>query len=276
MNTMSLGAVQRQTQTVSPRLQHAVRLLQMSSLDFSAMVRDALSSNPFLEGDESDAQGDGIDGALPDSQAEDTIADDGELAAYDMAAEDRELWRADTPSTPRAADESELSTMERAPLETSLAAHLCSQLNVMPLPARDLALASALATSLDDDGFLRMALDEVVDAEAIDPPPDEEEMMIALRRVQALDPPGVGARNVGECLLLQMPGIACPRSARPGHAHRRGATGHAGRARHQPAQRGCWTCPWRASRPRATPSGGSTRGRAGASAARRWTTSCPT
>ena len=48
---LSLGTAQRQTQTISPRLQQAVRLLQMSSLEFSAMVEDQLGQNPFLEED---------------------------------------------------------------------------------------------------------------------------------------------------------------------------------------------------------------------------------
>ena len=209
MNTMSLGAAQRQTQTVSPRLQHAVRLLQMSSLDFAALVRDALNSNPFLEADESAA--DGGDGELPTPQADDARTDDDAASGqFDMASEDRELWRADAASGARQADDSELSALERAPLEATLAAHLCSQLSVMPLPARDLALATALAGSLDDDGYLRIPLDEALGTAVVEPPPAEEELMIALRRVQALDPAGVGARSVGECLTLQLPGIACP------------------------------------------------------------------
>ena len=52
MPSLQIRADHRQTQTLSPRLQHAVRLLQMSSLDFAALVRDALGSNPFLEAEE--------------------------------------------------------------------------------------------------------------------------------------------------------------------------------------------------------------------------------
>ena len=60
MALMDIRAEHRQTQTLSPRLQHAVRLLQMSSLDFAAMVRDTLGKNPFLETEEGDG-GDGSD-----------------------------------------------------------------------------------------------------------------------------------------------------------------------------------------------------------------------
>jgi RNA polymerase sigma-54 factor len=204
MTLLSLQTTQRQTQTVSPRLQHAVRLLQMSSLDFAAMVRDALNSNPFLEADEgSEAAEEGESAAPP--------GDDTGDAAMHLDGDDHDLWRSDTAAgSARLADDDELATLERTPLPTTLAAHLRGQLNLLPLSARDLALASALAESLDDDGYLRTALDELFDAESLDPAPDEQELMIALRRVQALDPPGVGARDVGECLRLQLPGIACP------------------------------------------------------------------
>ena len=60
MTSIDIRTTQRQTQTLSPRLQHAVRLLQMSSLDFAAMVRDTLGRNPFLETEE--GEGDGEDG----------------------------------------------------------------------------------------------------------------------------------------------------------------------------------------------------------------------
>src|SRR5687767_13293456 len=73
---MDIRAEHRQTQTLSPRLQHAVRLLQMSSLDFAAMVRDTLGKNPFLETEETDGA-DGID--ADDSSHGD--ADDGDLTA---------------------------------------------------------------------------------------------------------------------------------------------------------------------------------------------------
>jgi RNA polymerase sigma-54 factor len=201
MTTMHLIAAPGQTQTVSPRLQHAVRLLQMSSLDFAAMVREAMNSNPFLEADESDA------GEDPREAAGGNDVDD--EAPGETGGDDRNLWLAERLSGASAGNDGETSVLDRAPLETTLAAHLCGQLNVMRLPPRDHAVASALVLSLDEDGYLRMPLDDVVDAAAIDPAVDEDELMIALRRVQALDPPGVGARDVGECLRLQLPNIQC-------------------------------------------------------------------
>jgi RNA polymerase sigma-54 factor len=90
---------------------------------------------------------------------------------------------------------------------TSLGAHLVAQLRVMPLPGRDLVLAAAVAESLDDDGYLRTPLDDVAQALGLLPAPTAQELSIALRRVQALEPAGVAARSVAECLQLQLPSI---------------------------------------------------------------------
>ena len=61
---MEIRVQHRAAQVLSPRLQHAVRLLQMSSLDFAALVRDKLGQNPFLEGDEGEDGADDGDGPL--------------------------------------------------------------------------------------------------------------------------------------------------------------------------------------------------------------------
>ena len=212
MNTLGLVAARQQTQTASPRLQQAVKLLQMSSLEFAALVKSALGTNPFLEADDSidDTESHSIEVNVPYSN--DTQADSDGAGALELTREDRDLWNSDWSSATShpPADESGISALDQTPLDTSLAAHLCAQLYLMPLSARDMALACVAATSLDDDGYLRLSLDEVFEGMDLDPLPDEAERRIALRRVQALDPLGVGARNVKECLLLQLPALACP------------------------------------------------------------------
>lgn len=226
---MDFRADHRQTQTLSPRLQHAVRLLQMSSLDFAAMLRDTLGRNPFLEVDDPDgAEAENADG-LPASADGFEGRADGNASPGDATAEpgpgpdpdtgldpdaggapddggDRDLWTADGPG-PRRAEDGETSALDRMAVETSLTAHLHGQLNLLPLSPRDLALARTLVESLDDDGYLRTPLEELLDVAGLDPAPDSQEMLIALRRVQSLDPAGVAARSVGECLALQLPAI---------------------------------------------------------------------
>src|SRR4029453_19085558 len=79
---------------------------------------------------------------------------------------------------------------------------LHSQINVMPLPEHDRALAALLIESLDDDGYLRTSFEELLPLAGMEP--DEvEELAVALKRVQSLDPAGVGARDLRECLMLQ-------------------------------------------------------------------------
>ena len=210
---MGFVAAQRLTHTASPRLQHAVRLLQMSSLEFAALVRGALDTNPFLEADEGVAELQGI--ALGEVPATDnSTAQSGEhgTAQHDLAREGRDLWQTGPGggSGPGSAVDGELGALERTPMDISLASHLCDQLRLVPMSNRDLTLACSLACSLDDDGYLRLPLEDALDGLDIDPPPDEHEMRIALCRVQALDPAGVGARDVQECLTLQLPAIVCP------------------------------------------------------------------
>lgn len=255
MPMLEMNTQQRQQQTLSPRLQHAVRLLQMSSLDFAALLRDKAGSNPFLEAEDgadlgaagtstasadapSAADGGDIDArhdtahALGDldrvgahdasptspSSAEPTAFDDSHPSG-DSGADDRDLWlnAAGGPGAGglRHAEGGDLSALDSMHDEPTLATHLQRQIDMLPLPPRDAALARAIALSLDDDGYLRTPLDtlleELLPVLELEPAVTLEELRIALKHVQALEPAGVGAQNVAECLLLQLPALDCPR-----------------------------------------------------------------
>ena len=193
MGALQLGLHARQTQTLSPRQQHAVQLLQMSSLDFSAMVRGQLDHNPFLEEDETmESEGDSAEATGQDCAVVET----------NSLAPDPGPWDAGLPDKARQHD-GDVSAMDLAVSHTTLAMHLRSQLQVMPLSARELHMATAIVESLDDDGYLRSTLEELAACLPLRPRPQRQELSIALRRVQSLDPLGVGARNVAECLKLQ-------------------------------------------------------------------------
>ncbi|NKI92531.1 RNA polymerase factor sigma-54 [Rhizobacter sp. SG703] len=229
MSALTLRADQRQHQALSPRLQQAVRLLQLSSMEFAQEVRQALDSNPFLEPVEDEGpplpQGLAIGGILPASAVGEGPGDPGPESDPEIdavpgtgpdAAEERDDWHlaggaAGGGSDAPRGDDGESSPMNRVAAPTSLADALHGQLHVLPLPPRDLTLAKAIVDSLDDDGYLRLdSLDELVEVTALDPPATPDELQIALRRVQSLEPAGVGARNVVECLSLQLGAIACP------------------------------------------------------------------
>lgn len=215
---------QRQTQTLSPRLQHAVRLLQMSSLEFAQTLAETLDRNPFLDGEEGD---DGEDGALPSSLAsltapasseaepeqplttatveplDDGAGNDERVGEADTGLDEAPGWADGVPNGPRS-EGGDFSPLDLLPTQTTLTAYLHSQLNVLPLGLRDMALAKAVVESLDDDGYLRVDPFELLETAELEPPAEEDEMLIAVRRVQSLDPAGVAARNLQECLLLQL------------------------------------------------------------------------
>ncbi|MCE9657868.1 MAG: RNA polymerase factor sigma-54 [Burkholderiales bacterium] len=205
MNYPALRTTQKQQHTVTPRLQHAVRLLQLSSLDFAQEVHDAMGRNPFLEVEEPShdsvpaaSAADGIEVDLKAGEA------DGLLGPVGDSPYERDSWQQSSASVRTQGAESDLSALDLIAAEVDLRQYLHTQINVLPLDERDHALACAIVESLDDDGYLRTPLAEVATMPGMPPEVDEAEMLIALKRVQSLDPCGVGARNVSECLQLQV------------------------------------------------------------------------
>ncbi|WP_427913310.1 RNA polymerase factor sigma-54 [Ramlibacter sp. MMS24-I3-19] len=198
MQTMSLQVGAHLQPTLSPRLQRAVRLLQMSSMDFSQVVRDALDNNPFLETEDGDP--------APEAMAMDDV-EPAVVAERPLDGADGVGWGVEPVSRSRMVDGD--GVFDTLQAQTTLADHLLSQLNLLSLPERDWALAMAVIESLDDDGYLRTPLQEVGSLVPLDPPADSDELVVALRRVQALEPAGVGARDVVECLMLQLPQVGC-------------------------------------------------------------------
>ncbi len=212
MASMEFRTDRCQQQTLSPKLQHAVRLLQLSSLDFAQEVSQALGRNPFLESEDGDDEHDALQ-----SEAEEVAAPplaEEPVDAADGGDSDREIWQADALARQRRADGDDFAALDLLPSQSSLAQHLHAQLTAQPLPLRDRLLAQAIIDSLDDDGYLRTPLEELLALDMLAdlrPAPDLDAMALALQRVQALEPAGVGARNVAECLRLQLPSIDCPR-----------------------------------------------------------------
>lgn len=223
MPALSQVTEQRQQHVLSPRLQHAVKLLQLSSLDFAHELQGMLASNPFLEADDVDPDASidmplalppdasDADAALPALQSSPVGDERPDVAASNDADGERELWQGDlaigaASGSSSASKETAgaVSALDFMVAETSLADHLHQQINVLDLPERDRLLAKALIESLDDDGYLRFELSELAQLVELSPPASQEELQIALCRVQALEPAGVAARSVAECLLLQL------------------------------------------------------------------------
>jgi RNA polymerase sigma-54 factor len=217
MVSIAMHAEHRQQQKLSPRLLQAVRLLQLSSLDFTQELHASLERNPFLEIDDpepleadSEIEADAVDEPVAPALSEESDGLDAGAATAVGDDSERELWMADGASSPRHDASGDFDLMSLMPAQSTLADHLHGQLNLLPLESRDLALARAVVDSLDDDGYLRLELDELSGITGLTPLATCEELQVALRRVQSLDPAGVGARGVGECLALQVPLIDDP------------------------------------------------------------------
>jgi RNA polymerase sigma-54 factor len=209
----TLRIEQRQHQTLTPRLQQAVRLLQLSSLDFAQEVQQALDSNPFLEEDSEGALAPAPTGAAAAEPAAADVAPTweqlpeapAEASSVAEPAWERDGWTATVGTGGRQSNaDGELDLVEMMAADVSLRDHLHGQINVMPLSPRDHALTSLIIESLDEDGYLRVGLDELMQMAELQPPPEMDEMHVALKLVQSLDPSGVAARDVRECLLLQL------------------------------------------------------------------------
>ena len=193
--SLQLGLSQHLAMT--PRLQQAIRLLQLSTLELHTEIQEALDSNLMLELDEDDA---------PDLGAETEVAPadiPGELAV-DSAWEDiYETYTAGSGLSNGDANGTDPAA-HRAQIE-SLKDRLNRQMALMRLSDTDRVIATALIDAVGDDGYLVLSLEDI--RHSIDPLCREvtlEEVEAVLRQIQTLDPPGVAARGLGECLAIQL------------------------------------------------------------------------
>ncbi|RYY95884.1 MAG: RNA polymerase sigma-54 factor [Comamonadaceae bacterium] len=206
MQTIGLQTRTAQTTTFSPRLQHAVRLLQMSTLDYAQALQDTALANPFLDIEQPDPVG------LAAVEAERTP--DAVAAAEMEWAQGLDRMVGNEPSAgQRLSHDDSFDLLQSAPVRSNLRAHLHAQLGVLRLDATERFLAEAVIEALDDDGYLRLSLDELTVAAAgtgmsIGAASLADELRTALCRVQSFDPAGVAARSVAECLSLQLAQIA--------------------------------------------------------------------
>lgn len=214
----------KQHLALTPRLQQSVKLLQLSATEFAQEMQEALARNPFLEEVEQEA------GAHPDVARTSDIAISTDLdgvaadhAPVDDAPLETTTSAIETDATLAASEDfpTDFSTYyshggahhgdgedsdigEWVHSTPSLREHLHQELRSYRLSERDCLLAQTLIEALDDDGYLRQLLSELIPLAPVEPPPTEKEMQIALALVQSLDPPGVAARDLAECLRLQI------------------------------------------------------------------------
>ena len=212
---------QGQGLVVTPQLQQAIKLLQLSNLELEAFVEAEMERNPLLERDERDSQPDAEADVAPVTTGEDLDLSQapGERAEAELDADYGDLY-ADASAADRQADEGPAPGVndwsrtsggggfEGLPddidgmLSTArtLADHLAEQLQMCALPPAEHAIGAVLIDAVDEGGYLRAELAEVADRLGCDLPLVER----VLGRLQGFDPTGVCARSVPECLALQL------------------------------------------------------------------------
>lgn len=198
---------------LAPQLLQWLRLLQLPMTDLKTLVNQELEMNPTLELEESapDIEASATGESAAETSAADlleqapTTFDEAHLdGKFEMLAEMDADWGQETPggrlTSAEADNEKRQFMMDCITAQESLQDHLLAQLATVTLDAEDRRLTELLIGSLDERGYLTAAPDELAGAASC----SAERLDAALRRVQALDPAGVGARDLRECLLLQM------------------------------------------------------------------------
>ena len=212
--------------TITPQLQQAIRLLQLSSIELQQEIQEALESNPLLEENERDEETAETKGEADSTSTEGLDGD--ETASYDeaealpttdsgpdldsAAGDDSDTdWGGDSFESMTAPTGSRTSTDEdfpdidarNSPPQT-LRDHLLWQMQMTPFSDTDKQIALALIDAISEDGYLSCKLEEIQQALSKNQPVEIDEIEAVLHQIQNFDPLGVGARDLAECLRLQM------------------------------------------------------------------------
>ena len=211
--------------TMTPQLQQAIRLLQLSTLDLQQEIQQALDSNPLLE--VSDEEADMTETQVADTYEEKETAalkESADSLGDDTAADNdwNESIPEDLPTDSNwedtfqsqstgatSASEGDWANQDNDTLEDTLQDHLIWQLNLTPMSEQDYMVAEAIIDSTDADGYLRSDIPELLEQFKTQQPElfadaDEDEILAVLHRIQQFDPPGVAARDLSECLCIQI------------------------------------------------------------------------
>ncbi len=231
--------------SMTPQLQQAIKLLQMSSLDLQVEIQQALETNPMLSEVDIDSQNaefepSGVDrtdtGTVADEPASDGLSEDfsgasdvvrsddrlnGDELAGDKALDTDFDAQYDPPIAPAVTNNHDgdgLDAAARRAQPDSLHEHVMWQVASIHFSALDRHIANTIVFALDDTGYLNTNVDELAeivnddlglgpgtaDEDTLAEPVTAQEIGIVLRQIQNLDPVGIGARNLVECLLLQI------------------------------------------------------------------------
>ncbi|HET9486792.1 MAG TPA: RNA polymerase factor sigma-54 [Chryseosolibacter sp.] len=193
-----LGLNQSLQQKLSPQQIQFIKLLQVPTAELESRIEEELESNPALEeGEEKEVQDDSnTDEEAPEptsSEEEVDIKDylqDDDYSGYKMQGDGDEEEERDMP----------------IPMSTSLHETLMNQLDFLGLDEKEYVIGKQLVGSIETDGYIRRDLDAIVNDLAFSQGVETnvEEVERILKKIQTFDPPGIAARDLQECLLLQL------------------------------------------------------------------------
>ncbi len=215
----SLQLKMGQQLTMTPQLQQAIRLLQLSTLDLQQEIQEALDSNPMLETEDhsqEEVQEQNNESREREQETDSTINEDtqelSEQWSDDKMPDELPLdsnWDDTFQTTasiaaPQGASGDDFDYDARHATTDDLQGHLEWQLNLTPMSETDLEIATMLIDGIDQDGYLHTTVDDILGS--LDPElgVEDDEVKAVLKRLQQFDPPGVFARDLRECLILQL------------------------------------------------------------------------
>ncbi|GGK80775.1 RNA polymerase factor sigma-54 [Amphritea balenae] len=214
--------------TMTPQLQQAIRLLQLSTLDLQQEIQEALESNPMLDVNEedqnspaeSDADSTSIE-TLSSEASQETKPETEEVQVADSDWNDdipeelatdsnwEDTFQTATTSTSSASDFADMGLESNDTADETLQDHLSWQLNLTPMSDIDQLIATSIIDGIDTDGYLTVTLDAILEhfqsqeSEQLNQI-ELDEIEAVLHRIQQFDPAGIAARDLSECLAIQL------------------------------------------------------------------------
>lgn len=195
----SLRTSMSQQLTLTPQLRQAIRLLQLSTIELEAEITTAVEENPLLElADDAEPE---VEPAPENSDGERDAVEIEVLEAQESPLDYEPEWDDVRPAHDGDGDNDAAARMVQS---DDLHDHLLWQLNLSPMSERDRRIGVALIDAIDDDGYIAEPLDGLCDALRPELQATSDEVLAVLHRIQRFDPVGVGARDLAECLAVQL------------------------------------------------------------------------
>ncbi len=207
----SLQIRQTQSLTLTPQLRLAIRLLQLSSVELETEISEALESNPLLEAleeDASDGDGDDSPGEIPienitESSNEQTNGAE-KANEIDVIENSEEFDWSDDESRGSGTKSEDFDSEFGTAAPMDLCEHLLWQLRLSHLSSRDIAIGEVIIESINADGYLLETHEAIQQALLPEVQADLKEINTVLQLIHHFDPVGVGAKNLSQCLCIQL------------------------------------------------------------------------